>query len=133
MDGPRFLEVEQVLALHEIQLRLYGGSAGLRDAGMLESAVEMPRSGFGGEYLHADVFEMAAAYAFHIVMNHPFVDGNKRTGFHAALVFLDLNGYELVLDDGAAYDLVIGVCEGTVTKGQLAEALRDGSEPLPEE
>ena len=133
MDDPVFIEVEQVLRLHAIQLRLYGGSAGIRDTGMLESAVEMPRAGFGGEYLHADIFEMAAAYAFHIVMNHPFVDGNKRTGFHAALVFLDLNGYELVLDDAAAYDLVIGVCEGTVTKGRLAEASRDGSAPLPEE
>ncbi len=126
-----FLEVEQVLALHTIQLRLFGGSAGVRDSGMLESAVEMPRAGFGGGYLHADIFEMAAAYLFHIVMNHPFVDGNKRTGFHAALVFLDLNGYELSLEDAVAYDLVIGVCEGTVTKGRVADALRDGSAPLP--
>jgi death on curing protein len=125
-----FLSVEQVLTIHAVQVRRHGGSAGVRDTGMLESAVEMPRAGFGNRYLHEDVFEMAAAYAFHVVMNHPFIDGNKRAGFHAATVFLDLNGWVLTLDDDAAYDLVIGVCEGTVTKKALAEALRSGSEPL---
>lgn len=128
-----FLSIEQVLTIHTVQVRRHGGSAGVRDMGMLESAVEMPRAGFGDQYLHEDVFEMAAAYAFHIVMNHPFIDGNKRTGFHAATVFLDLNGWVLTLDEDAAYDLVIGVCEGTVTKKALAEALRSGSEPPAEE
>jgi len=128
-----FLSIEQVLTIHTVQVRRHGGSAGVRDMGMLESAVEMPRAGFGDQYLHEDVFEMAAAYAFHIVMNHPFIDGNKRAGFHAVTVFLDLNGWVLTLDEDAAYDLVIGVCEGTVTKKALAEALRSGSEPLAEE
>ncbi|MBW6469330.1 MAG: type II toxin-antitoxin system death-on-curing family toxin [Anaerosomatales bacterium] len=128
-----FLDVGQVLTIHTVQVRRHGGSAGVRDPGMLESAVEMPRAGFGDQYLHEDLFEMAAAYAFHIVMNHPFVDGNKRTGFHAAAVFLDLNGWRLDLDDDTAYDLVIGVCEGTVTKKGLAEALRSGSAPLAQE
>lgn len=133
MSGPVFLEIEEVVRLHAIQLRLYGGRGGVRDSNMLESAVEMPRAGFGGEYLHADMSEMAAAYAFHIVMNHPFVDGNKRTGFHAALVFLDLNGYEFAIEPTSAYDLIIGVCEGTITKGALAEAFREHCVPLESE
>jgi len=131
--GIRFLTVDEVLYFHEMQIDRFGGSRGVRDSGMLESAVAMPQAGFGGEYLHRDIFEMAAAYLFHLVMNHPFVDGNKRTGTHAALVFLADHGYTLALSQDKKYDLVIGVCEGTVTKRQLADALRDGSKPLPEE
>ena len=77
---PRFLSVADVLGFHEDQLANYGGAPGVRDMGLLESAVAMPMAGFGDQYLHADLFEMAAAYLYHIVCNHPFVDGNKRTG-----------------------------------------------------
>jgi len=90
---PLFLSVEDVLALHGDQLRLFGGSAGVRDRGALESAVATPGATFDGEFLHEDLFHMAAAYAFHIAENQPFVDGNKRTGLNAALVFLDVNGW----------------------------------------
>jgi hypothetical protein len=86
-----------VLALHDDQLRLFGGSAGVRDRGALESAVATPEATFDDEFLHEDLFQMAAAYAFHIAENQPFVDGNKRTGLNAALVFLDVNGW-VVLD-----------------------------------
>ncbi|MGB4440638.1 MAG: type II toxin-antitoxin system death-on-curing family toxin [Coriobacteriia bacterium] len=127
--GPRFLSVEEVLELHEQLVQRFGGSHGLRDLGMLESAVAMPQAGFGDSYLHDDVFEMAAAYLFHIVMNHPFIDGNKRAGTHAALVFLADNGYAIELSQDEKYDLVIGICEGTVTKKQLAAAFRDNSAP----
>lgn len=129
----RFLSVDEVLLFHDIQLDRFGGSAGLRDLGMLESAVAMPRAGFGGQYLHEDIFEMAAAYVFHIVMNHPFVDGNKRTGLHAGLVFLADHGLVLGMSDDELYDLVIGMCEGTVTKKALARALRESSRPLESE
>lgn len=125
-----FLDIEDVLCMHARELELRGGLPGLRDGGMLESALAMPQAGFGDEYLHTDIFEMAAAYLFHIVMNHPFVDGNKRTGFVAAAVFLDLNGFELELTEQVAYDLVIGVCEGEVTKKRLAAAFRDNSAAL---
>jgi death-on-curing protein len=84
---PDFLTVAEVLALHEIQLHDYGGLDGLRDKGLLESAVAMTQATFGGEFLHPDLFAMAAAYAFHIAENQPFIDGNKRAGLHAALVF----------------------------------------------
>ena len=90
-----FLTVADVLMLHAEQVDLYGGEQGVRDLGLLESAVAQPQAGFGGEYLHADLFEMAAAYLFHIVQNHPFLDGNKRAGAVAALVFLDVNGVEI--------------------------------------
>lgn len=126
-----FLASEEVLHIHDREVAREGGSLGLRDLHMLESAVAMPQAGFGGEYLHEDLFEMAAAYLFHVVMNHPFIDGNKRTGFAAALAFLDVNGFQVVMEQEAAYDLVIGVCEGTVTKRQLADSLRTHSVPLP--
>lgn len=129
---PRFLTAEEVLTLHAAQLRRFGGAAGGRDLGMLESAIAMPAMGIGDAYFHSDLFEMAAAYLFHIVMNHPFVDGNKRTGAHATFVFLADNGYRLALPQAEAYDLVIGVCEGTVTKQQLAAAFREHAVSLAE-
>ena len=121
---PRFLSYDRVIKIHIVQLELFGGAHGVRDPGLLESALAMPKAGFGGRYLHEDVFEMAGAYLFHIAMNHPFIDGNKRTGFAAAHVFLKRNGFDLTLTVDDAYDLVIGVCEGTVTKSALAATLR---------
>ena len=88
---PEFLAVDDVLQIHDEQLAAYGGVAGIRDQGLLESAVAMPQASFGEVYLHEDLSHMAAAYAFHIAQNQPFLDGNKRTGLVAALVFLDLN------------------------------------------
>lgn len=87
---PEFLTVEDVLALHLDQIRLFGGTEGTRDRGALESAVATPQASFGGNFLHEDLFEMAAAYAFHIAENQPFLDGNKRTALNAAIVFLGL-------------------------------------------
>jgi death-on-curing protein len=91
----------------------------------------MPEMGFGGEYLHHDLFEMAAAYLFHIVMDHPFIDGNKRAGTAAARVFLRLNGWDVPLSQDDIYELVIGVTEGRVSKAEVAEAFRAASTPLP--
>lgn len=93
--APEFLDVEDVIHLHRLELERFGGSDGIRDLAALESAVGTPQAAFGGAFLHADVFEMSAAYAFHIAQNQPFVDGNKRTGLLAALVFLEWNGYEV--------------------------------------
>jgi death on curing protein len=133
METPIFLTVAEVIALHEIQLAEFGGSPGLRDAGLLESAVAMPQSGFGEEYAHCDVFEMAAAYLFHLVKNHPFVDGNKRVGYHAAYVFLRLNQVRLLLSQQAAYDLVIATAEGRASKAYIAQAFRDTARGLTDE
>ncbi len=86
MIDPVFLDLEDVLLIHAEQLARFGGAPGLRDRGLLESAVAMPRASAGGEFAHPDVFAMAAAYAFHTAQNQPFVDGNKRTGLLAAVV-----------------------------------------------
>src|SRR5687767_10360587 len=88
---PRFLSLARVLRLHRSSIDHYGGDPGVRDMGLLESAIAQPRASFGGEYLHADLAAMAAAYVFHLVSNHPFVDGNKRTGALAGYVFLVMN------------------------------------------
>jgi death on curing protein len=119
-----FLSVEDILALHADQVDLYGGEHGVRDAGLLESAVAQPRATFGAEYLHKDLFEMAAAYLFHIVQNHPFLDGNKRAGAAAALVFLDFNGIQIDAPRGSLYDVTMSVAMGRADKAQMAEYFR---------
>jgi death-on-curing protein len=131
MLDPAFLTAEDALELLDMQLRLFGGLAGVRDRGLLESALAMPQATFGGEYLHADLFEMAAAYLYHVVLDHPFVDGNKRVGLHAAYVFLRLNGRDIVVDAAALYDLVIGVAEGRTDKATIAETFRAAAIRLP--
>lgn len=129
-SDPIFLTVEDVLALHDDQVRLFGGSDGIRDSGALDSAVAMPESTFDGSFLHEDVFQMAAAYAFHIAENQPFVDGNKRTGLNAAIVFLDLNGW-LVLDPGERLaDAMLALASRRLDKLGLAHLLREVSRPL---
>ncbi len=119
-----FLNLEDVLSLHADQVALYGGDSGVRDPGLLESALAQPRATFGGEFLHKNFFEMAAAYLFHIVRNHPFLDGNKRTGAVAALVFLDLNGVEIDAPKGSVYEITLSVATGEACKAQVAEFFR---------
>src|SRR4030042_1212330 len=92
---PRFLTMSEVLTILQDQISRYGGKYGVRDITLLSSAIAMPESTFGGKYLHKDIYEQAAAYAFHICQNHPFLDGNKRTALASALVFLDINGIEI--------------------------------------
>lgn len=103
---PDFLSVEDVIRIHDEQIAAYGGAAGVRDRGLLESAVAMPRASFDEAYLHEDLAYMAAAYAFHIAQNQPFLDGNKRTGLVAALVFLDLNGVTVLNPQEKLYDAI---------------------------
>src|SRR4030066_1171106 len=96
MEDIDFLTLAEVVEIHTDQIKRYGGSDGVRDMSLLSSAVAMPYASFSGSFLHADIYEMAAAYAFHICQNHPFVDGNKRTALAAALVFLEMNGISIV-------------------------------------
>ncbi len=119
-----FLSTEDALLLHADQIDLYGGEHGVRDAGLLDSAVAQPQAGFGGKHLHTDIYSMAAAYMFHIVKNHPFLDGNKRAGAVAALVFLDINGIEIDAPRGSLYDLTIEVATGQSGKAEIAEFFR---------
>lgn len=122
---PDFLSVEDVTQIHDEQIAAYGGAAGVRDQGLLESAVAMPRASFGEAYLHEDLAHMAAAYAFHIAQNQPFLDGNKRTGLVAALVFLDLNGVTVLDPQERLYDAMIAIAERRLDKDGLAELLRE--------
>ena len=84
----------------------------------------MPEAGFGDQYLHADLYEMAAAYLYHIVQNHPFIDGNKRTGAMAAFVFLKLNGLMLDADESAFEEIVLKAAQGQIGKDAIAEFFR---------
>jgi death on curing protein len=120
-----FLTLDEVLALHEDQIRRYGGAAGLRDAALLSSAVATPRATFDGELLHGTLFERAAAYLYHLARNHPFVDGNKRTALAACLAFLWLNDHEVEAGEDELTDLVIGVAAGRVSKAQVAVFLEE--------
>jgi death on curing protein len=122
---PEFLTVEDVFQIHEEQLAAYGGAAGIRDQALLESAVGVPQASFGEAYLHDDLAHMAAAYAFHIAQNQPFLDGNKRTGLVAALVFLDLNGVTVLDPEEKLYDAMIAIAERRMDKDRLAELLRE--------
>jgi death-on-curing protein len=127
---PRFLSYGEVVAINIDQVRQYGGLADVRDEGLLLSALAMPQTGFGDQYAHTDLFEMAAAYLFHIVKNHPVVDGNRRVGAVAARIFLALNGFGLDMPEATIYDLVIATAEGRATKPDIAEAFRTHARPL---
>lgn len=128
MTEPEFLNVEDVLLIHDEQIEIYGGIQGIRDKGLLESAVMMAQASFGGEYLHNALFEMSAAYAFHIAENQPFLDGNKRTALVSALVFLDLNGFEILDEDMKLYDAMISIANKEMDKYDLAELMKNLSE-----
>ena len=119
MPTPKFLSLDEVLELHADQISSFGGTPGLRDEGLLESALAQPKATFGGQFLHPTISEQAAAYLYHIAMNHPFIDGNKRTAFAVTDTFLRLNGCTLNLTDDRAYDLVMRVARGTMTKEEL--------------
>ena len=119
-----FLTLDDILESHHNQIGTYGGSHGIRDIGLLESAIAQPEASFGGQYLHADIFEMAAAYLYHLVMNHPFVDGNKRVGLEAALIFLEINNENLKASDQELVDLVLKTTAGQVGKREIAEFFR---------
>lgn len=118
-----FLDVADVMAFHATQLARYGGLEGVRDAGLLASAVAMPRATFDGEFLHDGVFSMAAAYAFHIAENQPFVDGNKRAALMAALVFLELNGVAVADPTGRLHGAMIDLSARRLDKAGLAALL----------
>ena len=127
MAEPVFLTLGEVLEIHIDQVSRYGGRPGIRDLGLLKSALAMPQAGMGEQYFHEDLFDMAAAYLYHIIRNHPFVDGNKRVGAVGAIVFLALNGIEVDADESGFEDLIRGVAEGRSRKSMGAEFLRRNS------
>lgn len=114
----QFLTFAQVLEIHQDQILRYGGKAGIRDVGLLKSALGMPAASYAGQYLHTNACEMAAAYLFHLVQNHPFADGNKRVGTVSALIFLLLNGYEFGAPEYELTELVFDVAKGKRNKAE---------------
>lgn len=123
MNEPAFLSREEVLSLHRTSLDLYGGLDGLREPGLLDSALMQPEAAYF--YGQGDLAAIAAAYAYHIAQNQPFIDGNKRTGMSAALTFLDGNGVNIEGFNGAAlYDAMIAIAEKRLDKVGLAEVFR---------
>ncbi|MGB9866520.1 MAG: type II toxin-antitoxin system death-on-curing family toxin [Bacillota bacterium] len=129
----QFLTLADVVEIHRDQIARYGGRSGIRDLQTLLSALAVPQATFDGNYLHADLFEMAAAYGFHLCQNHPFVDGNKRTALACALVFLEMNGISVDDPRAALYGAMLSIATGTLGKGELARLLRQLSQQNPRE
>jgi len=118
------LNTEQVQQIHAAAIRLYGGSHGLRDAALLQSATAAPQASFGGKSTLADTVEIAAAYLYYLCSNHPFVDGNKRVALGACLVFLELNGYQPAPDGEDWENLTLAVAAGLLNREEIAATLR---------
>ena len=127
MARPLFLDCDQVLRLHRSMIENYSGLDGTRDMALLRSAIAMSQTAYSGHYLHEGLHAMAAAYLYHIVRNHPFIDGNKRTGVAVALVFLAMNGIEVDADEDGLVTITLSVAEGCAEKDEVAEFFRSRS------
>lgn len=123
----RFLSISEVLMVLENQITNYGGIYGVRDLNLLNSAIYMPQASFQGEYLHKTIPSMAAAYAYHICQNHPFVDANKRVALAVSLVFLDINGYMLDCAEEKVYKTIMKVAKSKINKDELIKFYEDNS------
>jgi death-on-curing protein len=126
MSEPVWLEDELVLAIHDRQLVEHGGAEGLRNEALLQSALGRPLNHFA--YESTDIVELAAKYTAGIVQNHPFVDGNKRTGFVTGVLFLELNGYRFTASEEAAAQAVLELAAGRMDEKGFGEFLRANSE-----
>ena len=119
-----FLTLAEIIEIHNNQILLYGGEPGVRDFSLLSSAIAIPRSTFEGNYLYNDIFEMAAAYIYHICQNHPFIDGYKRVALVAGLIFLDLNNISIEDPNGELYRMMINVDSGKINKDKIKSILK---------
>ena len=127
----RFLSEAIVVAIHEDQIRLYGGAYGVRDVPALDAALHMPQAQFGGQFLHSTIFQMAAAYGYHLCQNHPFIDGNKRTAGMVMFTFLQLNGLEPIATEPDYYTTMMAVASGHMSKEQLTDWLQTAVSGTP--
>lgn len=125
-----FIPREVVLTIHADLLRRYGGEPGLRDTGLLDSALAQPKITFGGKYVHKTLFDKAAAYGFHVCKNHPFIDGNKRVAFVLMDIFLQKNGWEIVSPEEEAFRMMMDLASGKLTKVRLSSWLKIHSSKL---
>ncbi len=124
MQTPEFIEKDVAIAIHDYLIERFGGSLGIRDEGLLESALAQPQATFFGELLHPTIAEQAAAYLYHLAKNHAFVDGNKRVALGVSEAILRLNGYNLNLSNQDLYELTLNVAVGELEKTELAEVLQ---------
>jgi len=120
MQDIYFFTSEEVVEFHKELIRLYGGKYGIRDVGLLESAIHQPQISFGGKCICKDIYEMTAAYFYHIIKNHPFVDGNKRVAVMVSITFLRYNDVEIVLDQDQLYFLAIDVANSKISKQKIS-------------
>jgi death-on-curing protein len=120
----RYLELDEVLRIHERAIRQYGGSPELRDLGLLESALAAPKQTMFGEDLYPDVAAKSAILVFSLVKNHPFVDGNKRVGFLCLMRFLQVNGYALDATNDELYQFTLDVATSVLDKEQVTAWMR---------
>lgn len=128
MTNINFISKRIVLYFHEQLIQIYGGTPGIRDENLLDSALAQPRLSHEGSYLHDSLFEMAAAYGYHICKNHPFVDGNKRTSLVVMDTFLQKNGYEITASEKEAYKIIMALASGEISKKELCEWLEENSD-----
>ena len=122
-----YLTIEQVIELHDEMLKRYGGLPGIRDKNLLWSAIDAPKAAMFGQEMYPSVYEKAAAYLYHLICNHPFNDANKRTGYAATLVFLEVNNAKQVFKKEDLENLVIEVAKGKETKERITKFLKCGS------
>lgn len=120
----RVLSKRQILMLHSMLVAQSGGADGLRDEGLLESAINTPLQTFGGQELYPTVLEKAARLGYGLIHNHPFLDGNKRIGTHAMLVFLDINNITLSYEDDDLIAAILRVASGNMDDSELLEWLK---------
>jgi death-on-curing protein len=123
-----WIEESVVLALHEEHLAEHGGPVGIRDRGLMESALFRPQNLIG--YGDPDLAALAAAYGFGLARNHPFIDGNKRTAFTVMELFLALNGQELIADDLSCIVTILKLAEGSLTEAEFADWIRANTNPI---
>lgn len=127
MNEPRWLRLGEIVVIHERQLARFGGAAGTRDAGALESATARPQNKW--LYEQSDLIDLAATYAFGLAKNHPFVDGNKRVAFVAMMTFLRLNGIRFAPSQNEATVIMMGLAAGEISEAALARWIRDNLPP----
>lgn len=127
MKKVKFLKIDQVLFIHDQMVKRFGGSFGIRDIGLIESAIARPQSGFAGAYLYITIFDKAAALLQSLLKNHPFVDGNKRTALTSAGLFLKINGYNLTNSHQEEVEFAVRVDNGNLTVEQISIWLKEHS------
>jgi len=127
MKDINFIPKDIILYFHNQLIQTYGGSFGIRDEDLLDSALKQAKATYEGKFLHNTIYKMAAAYGFHLCNNHPFVDGNKRIALVAMDIFLQRNGFEIIASEKETYTLIMALSTGELTKKELSEWLEDNT------